>query len=153
MKIWVITEGTYSDYHVVGLASTLKKASWISSKIDDTNPPFCMEVDYLADIVRKLVYEVEIEVKSGKVSRLDEDHGTRRTLAIKPDIRATTMKGIYNYSTTTTKFVQCLRVLSYISYEHAEKVAVEYRQAHLRKEGFEPYVPVEGYDDILLDGE
>lgn len=71
MRVYIITEGTYSDYHICAVCLDKEKAEILAKKV-------CGEVEEYetkdADILCKKIpyYSIEIDVKTGKILRAEQ---------------------------------------------------------------------------------
>lgn len=131
-KVYLLTDGCYSDFHVVGVFSTKARADEAMANLrartdgrgggDEDVEEY--ELDALVGFRRGPVYTATIEEESGEVHETGwgGQEGFRH-----PEAAAVSRPGggrIY--------------VTSPLSIDHATKVAIEKRQEWLRKRGMEP---------------
>jgi hypothetical protein len=125
--IYVVTEGSYSDYGIKAMFSTKAGAEAYIEQIKaqrevdyaDTNIEQ-WQLDQEVGWVAKTAYRCAIDVKTGEVTNEWE-------------FREIVAKNKRTGDAEVRPNGQFLTVLSYVSADHARKLAVEARQKHLRE--------------------
>lgn len=133
-KVYVVTSGEYSDYRIVGIYSTEDKAQRVMDadrgdidlydeyRIEEWDID---EIDH-SEYVLKTGYYARIKTENGDIY----DSGQFERY-VKPNARiGSSWDDIPDWS---YKYNHTQTAVSYISSEHAVKLAVEYRQTWLRK--------------------
>lgn len=130
MKVYLVAAGEYSDYHVVGLFSTPELAQ---AYIDTNNLPGVLsanfadmeeiEIDHLVGFVQREYWTASIQAKSGDWNWQSSGTEPASPLA-RGSVRTHTQAG------PVSSFI----ATSFVSQEHANKLAAEARQAWLRKQ-------------------
>jgi hypothetical protein len=118
-KIFIVTSGEYSDYHIEGVFSTKKLAEEFAAKGSGNVEEYDLDAR-TKDQVRE-VFCVEIDLHTGEINREDSVErlcGDRYTEV-----------NIYGYPSRS-------RIIagSVVSRDHAIKIAVEGRQKWLREQ-------------------
>jgi len=114
MKVYIVTRGCYSDYGIETVFSTRKLAELYQSELrDSTSDILEMEVDGEVGFVRRKCFYASIDLKTGDV--VGEYQDSRMA------------------SPTLRSQGDGVQVCSFVSAEHARKLAVEKRQEWLRK--------------------
>ncbi len=126
-KIYIITKGEYSDYQIVCVFSTEEKAMAYIDEYMKTGlagygdemiiEEFKVDDTVHAEMVTKKQYEAKIRLRDGE---LQDEKG--QLIFVRPNERGCSYFGI-DYGVG----------ISYISQEHARKLAVEARQDWLRQ--------------------
>ena len=128
VKVWIVTEGNYSDYHIVRVFSSKEKAEEFLPALRPHHSPYCedawtleeFEIDAPVKTFVQFVYRRILDLKSGN----------------SPD--GLGANGAYNEKPRDWSSGQWYRGwmdvkgYSVVSQEHADKVAAETRQAALR---------------------
>jgi len=131
-SVWVLTEGSYSDFSIRGVYSSEENARAVMAerkKTDrycDFNDPEEWELDGDIEFVSGPIFGVYIELESG-FGRRQEPRYTGHCVRHPERCNVTEPFGDGEKLS--------LFVASPISYEHAEKVAIEERQEWLRSRG------------------
>jgi hypothetical protein len=126
-KVFVVTEGEYSDYHIVAVFSTRKKAKEFAPAADGGSVRIeTYEIDAPPKRGRKLlfVHTVHIGIYTGILSDYSKCSAER------PQRWSDISEPFKSWSN-----VELIRVSSAVSKEHAEKLAIEARQKFLREDG------------------
>ena len=120
-KIWIVTQGCYSDYHIVGAFTSHSLAKIIASKIGGEAEEWDLDHHEQNQIADKNLYRVLINKKTGKL---------RRRISLSQ---------VYNYDRKLTSCHDAQDEPTYLdiqcwarSPEHAYKIAVEQRQDWLK---------------------
>ena len=119
MKVYILTAWSYSDYHIVGVFSTMEAAEACMSEKLDHNDPEEYELDELVGHVAGPTWDVHVANPSGSIRIYLGDCELT-------DLRHPT-------ACVTRENRQGWTVTSPISEEHAIKVATELRQQLLRE--------------------
>jgi hypothetical protein len=137
MKVYIVTSGSYSDYSIDAVFSTRKLAQeWIDKKAaEEYSGHYNIEPwDVDAQKDAKLVPRYRAESRRRQmVSSLCSRSGCRAEVL--PPFRGRVIQGA-----TAVPFYRgrkVIRVESTVSADHADKIAVEARQAWLRERGAE----------------
>ncbi len=128
MKVFVVTDGAYSGYHIVGIFSSREKAN-------EKCPAAASEIKYASieewelDTVDdegflQAVYGCDIDIDTGRV----ETYG----IPEHEKACATEFHPKYWSETYENPYYKRIQARSVISYEHALKLATEGRQNYLR---------------------
>jgi hypothetical protein len=132
--IYIVTNGSYSDYHIEAVFSTKAAAeAWLAEAQESSG--------FSADLPQ--IEEWPLDERAGEILRtawrcgirLDsgEFYGEEPLRALgKPQERTATVE---EYPPQLPAFGGVCLVISYVSAEHARKLAVEYRQKWLRDRG------------------
>lgn len=121
-KVYVLTEGSYSDYHIVGIFSTLAGAEKVRSGSTDTSVQVEeWTIDADTELEWGTVWHADIRLGDGLARQRYEEQRFRHP--------AETVVQIC-HDCANAPFI--IEVRSPISAEHAMKVAVEKRQEWLR---------------------
>ena len=120
MTVYIVTEGTYSDYHIEGAFSSRKRAEeyikiHLSDKYREEVSIDEYELDEELEKSYRTIYRVRVIYHDGRVDREWEDQGYFKD----------------NYSNKKLLGAVALGE-SVISKEHALKLAIEARQEWLR---------------------
>lgn len=130
--IFVVTDGCYSDIHIVGLFSDRHKAEEIAVGLRDGEVS-----EWILDAL--VEHEVKTNVWEGMINFLYGDF-----ISLGEDDRVVRPKGARGLTEVRYRYPKPGEkepygyVESYVSEEHARKMAAELRQAWLRKEHYEP---------------
>ena len=135
-SVYVVTEGEYSDYGIVGIFSTTDLAIEFIQKRGSTRSTTVQkwEIDEKVRHVVKNEYSSKIDFITGEIVERDVSQQF-----VSPHERAmeTTLSQWYGDET-----YRYSRTLSYQSPEHADKLAIELRQKFLRENiQFGPFIP------------
>lgn len=126
MKVFILTRGSYSDYQIIGVFSTFElanhaKAILNESEINDPeefelDPPYQPEKDFTLGNT----YKVTIYKNNGEIFKW---------------ANYLNLQNVYRHPTDCIIRIYSneIWVCSPISFEHAEKVAIEQRQKYLRE--------------------
>lgn len=132
MKLWIVTEGCYSDYHIVAIFETEEEAKTFTNGAEAENLSDVSIESWTTgkpegDSFQR-VYRVEINYKTGE---FDRDWSTPRW-----EQKPRDYSEFYCYGDSKYRGPHGY-AMSVISQEHANKLAVEGRQAWLaeRAEG------------------
>jgi hypothetical protein len=127
--IYVVTSGSYSDYHTDALFSTKEKAqAWIDIASYGKGGDYQIEewpLDEQVGVVWRTLHTATIYLDDGKI----EDGHSNEVLA-QPEVRTNPA----SHFPGNQRYREGCRVQSYVSQEHARKLAVEFRQEWLRKQ-------------------
>jgi hypothetical protein len=130
--IYVVTEGCYSSYHICAVFSTKEKAQDFINKKKDLYYDASIEdypLDAFDNYVRAQAWKATIHVGDGALKEWkDEPVFIEKGTTTGPVKQTSALSG-FNITVT-----------SYVSKDHAKKLAVEARQARLR--GFTDYGPM-----------
>jgi hypothetical protein len=126
MKVYILTKGEYSEYKIIGAFSTLELANNAKAILNDydVNDPGEYELDlpYQPEKDFELgdTYKVTIFMKSGETFKWADNYN---------------LHNVYRHPSDCVIKIHTneIWVRSPISAEHAEKVAIEQRQKHLRE--------------------
>jgi hypothetical protein len=125
MKVYVLTDGAYSDYYIAAVFSSLEALeSAVKARGDslsDYNDPEVFEVDEWGGFQDLPAHEVTISIPTGEILGVYTSAPYWRH----PD---RCESRIYE----SAPHGRCIVVVSPVSVEHAIKVAVEKRQEYLR---------------------
>jgi hypothetical protein len=119
-KIYIVTSGEYSDYSIDGVFSTEENAqAYVNRRNADTTIEV-YTIDKMVDYQNKTLYSVSINYESGELTNRytlipDTDNGDSGWLDTKR-------------LTTAYSKIGWIRVTSYKSADHADKLAIEARQ-------------------------
>ena len=151
-KIYIVTAGEYSDYHIVGVFSTKRRANeFIGDAPRAANGVYennyiiqeCA-VDTLPNLMWRMCYRVNIDC-AGNIIPLNTSETIEEVSPLDiEDLKGTVSiirdySGLYDYSRPYNRSrpkeypVKGFYGVSYESKEHALKLAVECRQKWLRK--------------------
>jgi hypothetical protein len=130
-KVYIVTDGEYSDYHIVGVFSTREIAeSVLRACYADGVEEHEVDSKIVLDAEFGPIYTVEILLEEGKINKHFTCTGTRsRTSA---EIFHVPYASFINCLGCLIEESERLIVRSPFSSEHAEKIAVESRQKWLR---------------------
>ena len=129
-KVWIYTEGSYSDYHVEAVFSTKEKADAYAAQCGEYGGVDEWDVDEFADHVRRPWWVCEIDLETGDLVRAREG-----SEVISPHERGSEESGTgTSYDPTSYNLRDVASGKSFVSKDHAMKLAVEARQAYLRKQ-------------------
>lgn len=153
MNVFVVTNGTYSDFCIKAIFSSRDKAEVYlneQKKVRDDKAQIQEWIlDEFQDMVAKLYWRSEIDPLTGEIFQENEEFGfvPRYDLA-KPNERERKFGLKYElneeYPLPNTGYIgHTLSAESYVSQEHANKLVVEARQKLLAKIG--------GVDNIVYD--
>jgi hypothetical protein len=130
MQVFIVTSGCYSDYGIEGVFSDEQKAIAFKTEFEkDKNSEADIEawdVDKRAEEVARLVYTAIIKTPSGDVLSCNA-----KGEMVSPNQRATPKPDLQRHNALWSTGE------SAVSPEHAMKLAVEARQAWLRKQAEE----------------
>ena len=128
-KVWLYTEGSYSSYCVDAVFSTKEKADAYAAERGEDGAIEEWDIDQFAGYVRRPWWMCRIDRETGDV--IERGKGTevispheRGHVESHKSGRAYPRKGWYDAITAT----------SFVSEQHALKLAAEARQAHLRNQ-------------------
>ena len=117
-KVYVLTAGEYSDYHVVGVFSTKEEAEKIGGLLYRKSVEAEeYELDRMVGLERGPTFVAAIQLKDGKI---------KSGKHLKSDLRHPSACEVVPYNDS-------IDVISPISEAHARKVAIEERQKKLRE--------------------
>ena len=124
--MYVVTQGEYSDYRITGIFSTEEKAkNYIAnnkSEYSDYNDIEEFKLDELENNKNKTYYISEVKLSDGIVR--DIEYNLDQIESVPSNITSkTTVNNLKNVK---------LRVFSFISQKHANKVCVEKYQLYVR---------------------
>ena len=127
--VYVVTAGEYSDYHIEAVFSAPDKAQQYCDELNKVSEYACAKVqphpiDEEHHEVARKTYRCELP--SGECGE-----ETDLTMAL-PDARE---------ESTTVYDNGDVEAVSFVSIDHAKKLAVEALQAHLRKKALQPPLP------------
>jgi hypothetical protein len=122
-KVYVLTEGEFSDYRIVAVFSTREGAE----KVLAGYPYTCIEIDeWTLDAIAEhewgMTWYATINLSEGEAHRYYERQGFRHPTAVTVDF----------YRPADDAPFSTIQVRSPVSAEHAMKVAAEKRQEWLR---------------------
>ena len=143
MKVYIVERGCYSDRYVSGVFSSRELAEadialHTDGERDEWNSAGDVteyEVDEDAGLVKRPVWRSYIDLDSGEVYQLgsDTDYGKPQERSREPESHD--CRGMANMSLRGWHFGRRYgETHSFISQEHAVKLAVEFRQAWLREQ-------------------
>lgn len=150
--LYVVTSGEYSSYQIHAVFSTREKAERYTSELQKTPHSDAEIEEYALDAdaeqIARPVWMCEIQVECGAI---DNERQTAYPLLAPRGRRAGIVRHLparrrQMFGSPQNPFeiigevlhAERLCVQSYVSAEHARKLAVEARQAHLRAEAFDP---------------
>lgn len=137
-SVFLVSEGSYSDYHIVHAFSTREGAEvFLNGHEGNEQHDYAIEEMILDEPVTDrlmALYPATIEVGTGYVKQYKQPHFKVRDPSAgcdisKPEYPFTSLIYSYGYRPMTPS----IYVASPISFEHAVKVAVEQRQQFLRE--------------------
>ena len=132
-KVYVVTNGSYSEYAIEGIFSTRELAeAYVQKAKRGTIEEWV--VDEQQDVIQRPYWQVNVALPSGEISALN--FREQPTAIVRPHQRA----DVYG-----ERSLNRIKVLSYVSLEHARKVAVEKYQEYLRTK------PLRDYSETLYD--
>jgi len=143
MKVYIVTIGSYSDYSIDSVFSTVELAETYRSKLEvsgaDCPQILEMELDELENIsaVVKTVYHCCISLRDGEIwdgcAKQPSDELWR--VESKEIVKCTNQRSdtIYVREQTYGYGIPKIEVSSFVSLEHARKLAVEARQKWIRE--------------------
>ena len=127
MKVYIVTEGYYSDQHIVGVFSTAEKAKEYSDTHDDGQVED-WDVDHEKPDERARWWIVYIRIDSGDETQAPHSYWGRRWDKNQMETAEEVGAGV-------------IRATSIVSAAHAQKLAAEKRQHLLRTMGDKPSSP------------
>lgn len=121
MKVYLVSHGEYSDYQIDGVFSTSDKAdAYIGPSKEHYAAEWEVDDPEVVSNPQVTMYHVAINMDTG--DDIDENCTV-----------------VNNYGQRSDSFisggVSCAVAYSPVSFDHAHKLAVEFRQAYLRKKG------------------
>jgi len=129
MKVWLVSSGCYSDYEIEGIFSEESLARAYCAELHSRGKYFDdadvseWEVDSEAGKVFRTAFRACIRLVSGEIFGMESES----LILASPHARS--MNNAYGAEIGTNSY---LEVFSFVSPEHARKLAVEHRQAWLR---------------------
>jgi len=127
---YVVTSGEYSDYGICAIFSTREKAERYAKERGTDNPIEEYLIDEDDELISRAIFEVVMELTSGNVI----DKGQSNRLA-NPNERNLETRLVdlrdFNYGATGGKIT--VQSASFVSPDHAVKLAAEFRQNYLRE--------------------
>jgi hypothetical protein len=130
-KLFVVTSGCYSDYHIVAIFSSREKAEEFAPAASVRGSDAAIEefiLDETGGVSLQMIYETHVDI----------DTGESYVGSPGPEERPVGWSGSTVFD---NQFQRIARGSSAISQEHANKVAVECRQAWLRENPGVPPLP------------
>ena len=119
--IYVVTEGEYSDYRIMAVFSSKKKADAYFKEVGSSNSVEEYVLDEQSGWVGVKLWQARIRISDGQLCELGQDYS--QTMVPSPR----------HVESQVSTAGDCIIVKSAVSSNHAEKVAVERRQKHLRE--------------------
>lgn len=137
MKVYVVTAGSYSDYHIEGVFSDTALAESFAAELKRVTPDYSRnaigvderDVDARIEERAAPMYLRAIELETGDLFYSNE-YG--EMLAPNQRIPVKQYDPITNWSNNCGQYTLCAVGQSYVSAEYALKLAAEHRQAWLR---------------------
>jgi hypothetical protein len=139
-KVYVLTQGKFSDCHIIGIFSTSEVAEKVRAGATDTSVQVEERtLDAVADLELGTVWHANIRLDDGSAYQRYEEERFRHP---------TETAILFYHDFTNVPLI--IEVRSPISAEHAVKVAVEKRQEWLRMKDFKEGGMTEAMKDELI---
>ena len=130
--IYIVTDGTYSDYHIEAVFSELDKAEKYLAELKQmsNDDPRIEEwpVDIDQNKIAKEYWRTTINLVTGKITEGNNSMGWAL-----PEQRVGNGSDMNEIPYKGTGYVPDVYFVSFVSREHANKLAIEARQEFLRK--------------------
>lgn len=129
MKVYMVTSGEYSDYGVCGVFSSMEKAQEYMGRPEQFNDVKELEVDSVPPRVWKQMWTVDLDYKGDLTHYYDNRQESRWQEFEEDPGRGSSRAWGPSYDNRGPTFF----ATSYVSWDHALKLAIECRQKALRE--------------------
>jgi hypothetical protein len=131
-KVYAVTAGCYSDYHIEGIFSTRERAEKFHASVEDSDKLIEeYTLDARIDWVARDAWATTMYIADGRISE-PFHHQCEYGEMAPPNVK---LRSVHHTCIEQTggNSLDWVEVQSYVSQAHADKVAAEIRQAILRE--------------------